>query len=634
MRNSAPIVGETPASSETKSEEINLAFDKNLALLGFASDCAEECLFLVSADSCFSYVNRTACEKLGYTQKELLSMRIADLDVTFPAGTHPEHWESLLKSRTESRIERVLRKKNGARFLTEVRCGTLKYQGMPYTISIVRDISARKQTEEHLKLLDFALNHVKDMVFLVRADSRFVYVNQEACEKLGYTRDELLTLGATDVNPSITMKSWSRFWDHFHKVGSKRDQHIMRRKDGTTFPMEVAGSFFEYDGATYELAIVQDITERRHLELKNARLLSRHKFMTQTQQIALWYFNKSEQIFEVDDEIQQITGLRVAKNLEEAGQQILAAIDPTQRAECERNLRDFDSGKLESLKYQCRFHSPNKGWIWLKIFIVAIQRAPDGTVTEAVGYHQDITQPKETRMKSIQAEKFASLGQMAGGIAHEINNPLAIISLKAEVMLRELLSGHEKPSETRVTDLKQMIATVERIAKIVRGIRSFSRNEPLVFEKTLVASLLENTLALCSERYRSAGVKLIVSEPPALEIEASATQISQVLLNLLTNALDAIAALPEDQRWVRIEFNEPEYNRFAVAVVDGGRGIPENVAKDIMQPFFTTKETGKGTGLGLSISKGIVENHGGTLHLDQLHENTRFVLELPIRQIP
>jgi C4-dicarboxylate-specific signal transduction histidine kinase len=125
-----------------------------------------------------------------------------------------------------------------------------------------------------------------------------------------------------------------------------------------------------------------------------------------------------------------------------------------------------------------------------------------------------------------------------------------------------------------------------------------------------------------------------VSEPPALEIEASATQISQVLLNLLTNALDAIAALPEDQRWVRIEFNEPEYNRFAVAVVDGGRGIPENVAKDIMQPFFTTKETGKGTGLGLSISKGIVENHGGTLHLDQLHENTRFVLELPIRQIP
>jgi C4-dicarboxylate-specific signal transduction histidine kinase len=113
------------------------------------------------------------------------------------------------------------------------------------------------------------------------------------------------------------------------------------------------------------------------------------------------------------------------------------------------------------------------------------------------------------------------------------------------------------------------------------------------------------------------------------QVNCRPTQLSQVLLNLLSNAFDAVSALSE--KWVRLTVTQEE-QKLIIKVIDSGNGIPSDIAEKIMQPFFTTKVIGKGTGLGLSISRGIIESHEGALFYDPSEKNTTFVIELPIHK--
>ncbi len=239
-------------------------------------------------------------------------------------------------------------------------------------------------------------------------------------------------------------------------------------------------------------------------------------------------------------------------------------------------------------------------------------------------------QLEEARAASIQSSKLAALGEMAGGVAHEINNPLAIIQGKANQLLKAVKNGDINP-ELFATQLEKISATSERIAKIVRGLRAFSRNaERDPFVPAQLGRVFDDTLSLCVERFRNQGVRVEVGEIPELTLSCRPAQISQVLLNLLNNAYDAMDRLPE--KWVRLEA-KVNGESITISVTDAGLGIPAPVAEKLMQPFFTTKELGRGTGLGLSISKGIVEEHGGRLFLDLSCQNTRFVAELPLKRV-
>lgn len=165
------------------------------------------------------------------------------------------------------------------------------------------------------------------------------------------------------------------------------------------------------------------------------------------------------------------------------------------------------------------------------------------------------------------------------------------------------------------------------MTKIIRGLKAFSRNaeaDPMTLNP--VSVLVDDSLELCREKFRNKGVELRVGQIPDLSLLCRPTEISQVLLNLLGNAFDAVEARA-GERWVMIDAVETDY-RLQIQVTDCGSGIPDDVARRILEPFFTTKELGKGTGLGLSISKGIIESHGGRLYLDQSCPNTRFVVEL------
>lgn len=239
----------------------------------------------------------------------------------------------------------------------------------------------------------------------------------------------------------------------------------------------------------------------------------------------------------------------------------------------------------------------------------------------------DITHRKELEQKVIQSSKMTALGEMASGVAHEINNPLAIIAGKCSLLIRGAKSGTvDVPS--LVTELEKIKKNAARIEGIVKGLRLFTRDEKAdPCESVNLKSIVEDTLELCGERLKASGVKLYADLDHNCMVDCRPTQISQVLLNLLMNSFDAVEQLNE--KWIRVETKKDERGMPIITVTDSGAGIPEGISQKIMDPFFTTKEVGKGTGLGLSISYGIIKEHSGEIYLDPSSKNTRFVVRLP-----
>jgi len=221
---------------------------------------------------------------------------------------------------------------------------------------------------------------------------------------------------------------------------------------------------------------------------------------------------------------------------------------------------------------------------------------------------------------------MASLGQMAAGIAHEVNNPITIIHGTAG-LLKKAAQTPNRDQEKIVNGLERIEKTALRISRIIKGLRMFSRsgeNDPAT--PTPLSEILEETLDLCRERFKDYAIDLRIGSIPNVAIRCRPTQISQVLLNLLNNSFDAVSRGQE--KWVRMDF-ESDSARVRISVTDSGPGLPEETQRRLMEPFFTTKEPGKGTGLGLSISRGIVEEHGGTLTYERENRNTCFSITLP-----
>jgi signal transduction histidine kinase len=235
---------------------------------------------------------------------------------------------------------------------------------------------------------------------------------------------------------------------------------------------------------------------------------------------------------------------------------------------------------------------------------------------------------EEGRMKLIQSSKMASLGEMASGIAHEINNPLMVIQGKVKQIQRELEKENIQNDNLHL-NLNKIGNTVDRINQIITGLRNFSRSaekDPLLEEE--LSFVIENTVSLCTEKFKISAINFDIQTCPNVKIKCRRSQISQVLLNLLSNSFDAINTL--DEKWIKIKFQLLDFDRkIKIEIIDSGKGISAEIAQKIMDPFYTTKEVGKGTGLGLSISKGIAEDHGGVLEYNPENENTTFHLILP-----
>jgi signal transduction histidine kinase/MFS family permease len=228
----------------------------------------------------------------------------------------------------------------------------------------------------------------------------------------------------------------------------------------------------------------------------------------------------------------------------------------------------------------------------------------------------------ETRTQLIQATKMASLGDMASGMAHEINNPLTVINGRLQMLI-----GKTSDLKTQA-DLEKMLIQTEKIAQIISGLRKFSgTKETKVLESASINKLINNAVSLCKSAISDNNIDLKVDFTIDYQVNCHPQQISQVIYHLIRNSCDAISTF--DDKWILIKTTKTDRNSIQIIVTDSGRGIPDEIADKIMQPFFTTKEVGVGKGMDLSVSLGIMREHNGSLTLDRKASNTTFIIEFP-----
>lgn len=236
-------------------------------------------------------------------------------------------------------------------------------------------------------------------------------------------------------------------------------------------------------------------------------------------------------------------------------------------------------------------------------------------------------QKRITRQQNelIHSSNLVALGEMTGGIAHEINNPLQSLTLQVTVLKDKLSDSEDK------IGVKEHLAiiddTVFKMGKMVQGLKDLSRDTLDAPEAFPFSKVMDDVVSASADRMSQMEIMLSVQGETSIMVRGHSTQISQVLLNLLNNSIDAIHALPD--RWIWINLQKKN-SYLQISIVDSGKGIKEEVAAKMMNPFFTTKGPSKGTGLGLSISKSIIEKNNGSLFYDPTHFNTRFVILLPL----
>lgn len=264
--------------------------------------------------------------------------------------------------------------------------------------------------------------------------------------------------------------------------------------------------------------------------------------------------------------------------------------------------------------------------LWIR-WTVQPWKTAKGEIGGVVFMSENITHRKEAEMRIAQSSKLTALGEMAGGIAHEINNPLSIIKGYIDLLKRH--SSRQSLNEELLHQyIEKMDQTVGRISRIVSGMRRFSR-ESSMDEKVPYSlnKIIDETLDICLERINNNGTALTVEyfddEPM---VYCRPVEISQVILNLINNSFQAINIYPHP--WIKIECQEFTHH-YQVKITDCGPGIPSYIRQKLFQPFFTTKDIGVGTGLGLSISRGIIEEHHGQMNYLDEAPHTTFVIQLP-----
>jgi PAS domain S-box-containing protein len=256
-----------------------------------------------------------------------------------------------------------------------------------------------------------------------------------------------------------------------------------------------------------------------------------------------------------------------------------------------------------------------------------------GTLVEVQAVGRDNTEVRRSQQQLTQSAKMATLGEMATGLAHEINQPLNVMRMAIVNVLKRLSNG-DAQIDYLTEKLQRIDTQVQRAARVVDHMRVFGRRSEIEQQPFDPAQAVEGTLSLLSEGLRGKGVELRIT--PAsfnVQVKGYVDQLEQVLINLMVNARDAMLSQREKQPdlkpWIAVR-SEQDGEHVRIWVEDNGGGIDPRLLERIFEPFFTTKPIGVGTGLGLSVSYGIVENMGGHLSVTNGEHGARFCVELPL----
>ena len=284
------------------------------------------------------------------------------------------------------------------------------------------------------------------------------------------------------------------------------------------------------------------------------------------------------------------------------GHSVIDILGPTLGGQAQTNIdKAFLTGKRQTFAYEITLNSKPA------FFEACIERRDSNVVVATI---RDVTDRKNLqqqveaeRIKQYESARLASLGVVAGGIAHEMNTPLAVILANAE-LLEMNLQRTPLLLERLKNSTQKIISTTNRIANVIKGLSALSRDGSSdAFDWVPVENVIQTTLGLCVDKFRLEGIDLQVEIEGDLKIQCRHVQISQVLLNLLNNSFHAVVENKNTEKpAILITAKKHQDKSVEIIVEDSGIGIPVEIKNRIFEPFFTTKVVGQGTGLGLSIS--------------------------------
>lgn len=578
-----------------------------------------------------TYWNRNAERLYGYSEKEALGRITHELLKTIHPVPRDEFLAELWRNnRWEGELTHTT--KDGRQIIVRSRHLLHKQKnGKLVVLETSHDVTEQKQferalleSEERYRLL-FDNSPLPAWVF----DSetfRFLAVNETAVKHYGYSREEFLVMNVKDLRPPEEIPSFNEAMkaveNHEGRV-TYQTRHLKR--NGEIIDVEVSYHKFHFENRPARFAVVRDITKHKQDEERirqQASLLDKTKdaILVCDLKYQLLYWNKGAEL---------IYGWRAEETLGKEICDVLCGGDDAQLLEAQKTFKTSDEWKTDARQVtkEGKIIMVESRWTLVR----NERNQPDYILIT----NTDITEQKQTEDQLLRAQRLESIGTLAGGISHDLNNILSPILMAVEMLH---LEDFDENTRRWLSLIKE---NSERGADLVRQVLTFARGMkgervPLQVKHIVkdLAKVLKETLP------KSIAVKYDV-EPELRLISADATQIHQILMNLCINARDAMSAsggtltltaknVVLDEQYARMNIEAKPGAHILLTVADTGTGMTPEVQNRIFDPFFTTKEVGKGTGLGLATARSIVKNHGGFINLySEAGRGTQFSIYFP-----
>ena len=494
------------------------------------------------------------------------------------------------------------------------------------------------------------LDQAADAFFVFDDDARILVVNRRACEMLGFTREELLARNIADLIPAEDLIATPLCLPELRAGKAVLSQWRMRAKDGGSLNVELSARRLDQG---HFLGIVRDVTARRRAE--EALQRSEASFRTMIELLPDGVVvHRGGRILYVNPEGVRRLGYTASEEL--VGRAVADITHPDDRAEVASRLaRIAATGEPLELR-EDRFLKRDGSTVTAEV--VALQMTFDGAPA-IVALSRDVTEQKQLQAQLAQADRLASMGLIAAGVAHEINNPLTYTLLNLERIVRELpdirgalvrvqseltaalgelaaaaileRAGVEVATEQArilVDRASEAADGARRVAKIAGDLKVFARADSDERAPVSVNALMNKAIDIAANELRfRATIRRSYGDVP--RVMANAGRLTQVFLNLVVNAAHAIEEGAPRENTVEITTRRHE-GEVWIEVADTGRGIPREHLARLFEPFFTTKAAGLGSGLGLSICANIVRAHGGQIAVaSDPGRGSRFTVRLP-----
>jgi PAS domain S-box-containing protein len=626
----------TVRRAEAESSATSAASQENEESLQTFFNTLEDLVFVFEPEGRILFANPAAQNQLGYTPAELAGMTALDLHP-------PEQRQEAAKLLADLIAGKImicpipLQARDGTRILVETKVLHGQWRGKKVLFGISHDITRHKLAEENQRqlaevnqMLQTVMDTIPVRIFWKNKDLVYLGCNRLFAEDAGRKSPEDI-LGETDYNLG---------WREQAELYRKDDREVIRSgnsklgyeeqqtaPDGkqlwlrtSKIPLRDINNRIVGILGTYE-----DITERKQAEAELNRLMTAIEQTPESVVIT----DTEGRILYVNPVFERVTGYSRAEVI---GQNPRLLKSNRQDSAFYRELwAKISAGEV----WRGRFINKKKdGALFTEDAVIAPVRDEKGAVTNYIAIKRDISHELELEVQYRQTQKIDSIGLLAGGVAHDFNNILAVICGHTDLALAQL-----SPDAPLRSNLECIQESAERAANLTRQLLAFARRQVIEPRRINLNELIVN-LNKMLHRLIGEDIKLVTQTAPDLgQIKADPGQIEQVLLNLVVNARDAMPDggtltihtdnVTLDEDYARRHLVTPG-DYVMVSVSDTGVGMTDEVKQHIFEPFFTTKEQGKGTGLGLATCFGIIQQSNGHIHANsQVDKGTQFEIYLP-----